>query len=269
MTTGAETDGLADPTANKRLDGRVAIVTGGGRGIGRSIAMLFARHGAKVLIATRSGSYGQSAVAEIKSVGGEAEAMEVALDSVDAAKSVIERASELWGGLDIIVHNSSSTRSGLLTELADDAFQELFDSSANTAFWLMKHGFPLLRKSSAGRVILTSSVAAERSQNGYAVYGSVKGALNALVRGAAYELGPHGITVNAVAPGGTRSETFDANMRSEMREEWEQMIPLRRIGEAADVARAMLFLASDEASYLTGDIIRVDGGQSLGQKDPW
>lgn len=257
------------PTQAQRLKDRVAIVTGSGRGIGQGIAKLFASHGAKVLVATRTGSVGQATVDGIRSSGGTAECLEVTFGTPWAASAAVARAGELWGRLDVIIHNASSTHSGLLTELPDSALQDIFDSSVNTAFWLIKQGFPLLKASPAGRFIVTSSTASKRAQPGYAAYGAMKGSLDSLIRGAAIELGPHGITVNAVAPGGTRSASFDANIDEEGRSAWERMIPMRRVGLPADIANAMLYLASAEAGYVTGQVIRVDGGQTLGQRDPW
>ena len=257
----------AEPSlAAQRLAGRVAIVTGAGQGIGRAIARLFARHGARVLIATRTAHHGESAVAEIRGQGGEAELMAVELGQRTAASALVARAIALWGRLDILVHNAADLPYTPLLAPEDREFQKIFDVSVNTGFWLMKDAHPHLRRSPAGRILFTSSLSADRNHlYGISHYGAAKGAINALVRGAAVEFGRDGITVNGVSPGGTRSASLEASLSEDAIREWEQQIPLGRIGEGDDIARAMLFLASDDASYITGQNLVVDGGQLLGQ----
>lgn len=251
--------------STQRLQDRVAIVTGSGRGIGKAIAQLFARHGAKVLVATRTGHYGQQTVDEIRANGGSAALMEVTIGPEATAQQVVETAIEQWGRLDIVVHNAAFLTPARLVEVDDAALTAALEVGVKSAVWLMKHAHPFIARSPGGRFLFTSSVAAERSQPGYACYGAVKGAINALVRGAAVELGPDRITVNAVAPGGTRSASFDASVTPEAIRQWEPRIPLGRVGEGQDIANAMLFLASDEAPYITGRTLTVDGGQTLGQ----
>jgi 3-oxoacyl-[acyl-carrier protein] reductase len=249
----------------KRLEGRIAIVTGGGRGIGQSISELFAMHGAKVLVATRTAKYGADTVAAIKANGGIAELIEVELGTYEATQSIVKRATELWGAIDILVHNAAYVPHSVLTETSNSEFAKAFDVSVNSGFWLLKEAYPWLKKSRNGRLIFTSSIAADRNaMRGLAHYSATKGAINALVRGAALELAADKITVNAVAPGGTMSAALVAAMSPASIEAWEASLPFGRIGAGVDIANAMLFLASDDAVYVTGQTLIVDGGQTLG-----
>lgn len=248
-----------------RLDGRIVVLTGGGRGIGESIVKRFADEGARVLVVTRTAQHGEETVEAVRTMGGEAELLAVELGTRGAAREIIDFAARRWGGIDILVHNAAYSPHGLLHEMDEAEIDRAFDVGVKSAFWLMKDAFPLLRKSRAGRVILTSSIMADRnSLVGLSAYTAAKGAINSLVRGAAVEFGPEGITVNAVAPGGTMSVSFAAGVSAPVIDEWEKSIPLRRIGQGMDIANAMLFLASDEGAYITGQTLIVDGGQALG-----
>lgn len=250
---------------NGRLEGRVAIVTGAGRGIGEAIVRRFAAEGARLLVVTRTASYGQEAVDAARALGAEAELCAVELGTRAAAAEIVRFADERWGRLDILVHNANYTPHALLHETSDEDFAKTLDVGVQTAFWLMKDAYPLLCRSPAGRVILTSSIMADRNSIAtLSAYTTVKGAINALIRGAAVEFGPQGITVNGVAPGGTMSVSFAAGVSAEFIAEWEKTMPLRRIGQGVDIANAMLFLASDEGAYVTGQTLVVDGGQALG-----
>lgn len=255
---------MAD-TRQGRLAGRRVIITGGGRGIGEAIVKRFADEGAKVLIATRTAAYGQETVDAVRAAGGEAHLIIAELGTRNAATKIVDFSKRLWGGLDILVHNAAYAPHGMLPETADTEWAKAMDVGPNTAFWLMKDAFPMLKESVAGRVILTSSIMADRNSiPGLSAYTAVKGAINSLVRGAAVDFGPDGITVNAVAPGGTMSVSFAAGIAADYLAEWEKTMPLRRVGQGIDIANAMLFLASDDGSYVTGQTLIVDGGQALG-----
>lgn len=248
-----------------RLSGRVAVITGAGRGIGEAIVQRFAEEGASILVVTRTAAYGQETVDAARALGVDAELCAVELGTRAAATEIIDVVTKRWGRLDILVHNAAYAPHGLLQETPDEEFAKALDVGVKTAFWLMKDGYSLLCASGRGRVILTSSIMADRnSLAGLSAYTMAKGAINALVRGAAVEFGPQGITVNAVAPGGTMSVSFAAGVSPEFLAEWEQTMPLRRVGQGVDIANAMLFLASDEGSYVTGQTLIVDGGQALG-----
>ncbi|KJS09609.1 MAG: hypothetical protein VR73_01755 [Gammaproteobacteria bacterium BRH_c0] len=267
MTSSAVDHSVQSTLLTRRLQGRVAIVTGGGRGIGAAIARLFAAHGARVLIATRTASHGESVLEDIRNLGGEASLIEVDLGERAGATTIVNRALELWGQLDIVVHNAAYLPYTSLLGTDDSEFQKIFDVSVNTGFWLIKDAYPHLCRSESARILFTSSLSADRNHlYGVSHYGAAKAAINSLVQGAAVELGKDAITVNAVAPGGTRSASFEASLSAEAIRQWEQNIPLGRVGEGDDIAKAMLFLASDDAAYITGQIVVVDGGQLLGQQ---
>jgi 3-oxoacyl-[acyl-carrier protein] reductase len=250
--------------SGSRLKERVAIVTGGGRGIGRAIAARFAAEGARVLVVTRTATFGEEAVADIRAAGGAAELLAVNLGSRTAAAASVARAAELWGKLDIVVHNAAESGSSSIVEMSDEQFARSFDVNASTSFWLIKDSYAYLKASPAGRVLLTSSIAGlSNAWSGLSAYGASKAALQQLVRYAARELGPEGITVNAVAPGATLSDNIKRNQTPEQIAAMSRNIPLRRYGECDDIANTMLFLASDEGAYITGQTIAVDGGLSL------
>lgn len=218
-----------------------------------------------MLIATRTAGYGQETADAVRAAGGDAHLIVAELGTRNAATKIVDFARRLWGGLDILVHNAAYAPHGMLNKTDDSEWSRAMDVGPNTAFWLMKDAFPLLKASKAGRVILTSSIMADRnSMPGLAAYTAVKGTINALVRGAAVDFGPDGITINAVAPGGTMSVSFAAGMSADYVAEWEKTIPLRRVGQGSDIADAMLFLASDDGGYVTGQTLIVDGGQALG-----
>jgi 3-oxoacyl-[acyl-carrier protein] reductase len=180
-------------------------------------------------------------------------------------RAIIATAIEHWGRLDIIVHNAALIEHSLLTECDDQAFTRQFDGGMNTGFWLIKHGYPYLKQGGGGRILFTSSVGARITAPGYGLYGAVKAGIEGLVRGAATELGADGITVNAVSPGGTKTPSLEQSLDEDVQALWSSHIPMRRLGLVEDIASAMLYLASDEASYVTGHVLTVDGGQSLPQ----
>lgn len=248
-----------------RLKGRVAVVTGAGRGIGEAIVTRLAEEGANVLVVTRTASYGEETVEHARALGVEAELCAVELGQREVSHQIIGMAEKRWGRLDILVHNAGYSPFAMLHETSDEQLEKALNVGAKSAFWLMQDAFAMLRESDAGRVILTSSIMADRnSLVGLSAYTMVKGAINSLVRGAAVEFGPEGITVNAVAPGGTMSVSFAAGVPEDFLRKWEQSMPLRRVGQGMDIANAMLFLASDEGAYITGQTLIVDGGQALG-----
>lgn len=247
-----------------RLQDRVAIVTGGGKGIGRATAERFAAEGARVLIATRTGASGEDAAAAIRASGGLAQVMELDAGSPDAAASAVGKAVDLWGRLDIIVHNAAFVPYGVLAGLDDSAFVRAMDTNVTAAFRFLKAGVPHMEKHGVGRLIVTSSTAAKGPiPTGLAAYGTTKAALEGLVRGAAVELAPRGITVNGVAPGATLTPSMEHDMSAAAIAELKKTMPLGRIGASEDIAAAMLYLASDDGAYVTGQTLVVDGAQTL------
>ncbi|MBE7209581.1 MAG: SDR family oxidoreductase [Gluconacetobacter diazotrophicus] len=250
--------------SESRLRERVAIVTGGGRGIGRATAERLAREGARVLIATRTAEAGEAAAAAIRSAGGDAAVLPVDIGEPDAPRRAVEAAVARWNRLDIVVHNAAHVPYGLLSDLPEAEFSRAFDTNVTAGLRLLKHALPHLEAGGNGRLILTSSVAARGMLHaGLAAYSTSKAALEGFVRGAAIELAPRGITVNAVAPGATRTPAMRDAMSPAVIAALETRMPMQRIGSSEDVAAAMAFLASDDGAYVTGHVLLVDGAQSL------
>jgi 3-oxoacyl-[acyl-carrier protein] reductase len=240
------------------LSNRVAIVTGASRGIGRAIAEQMARQGALVIAAAR-GEHARAVADEIQASGRRAEA--VALDVTDAAAaervvaSVIERHSRI----DILVNNAGITRDQLLLRMKRDDWDAVLATNLTAAFTLTQAVLKPMIRQRAGRVICISSVVGQSGNAGQANYAASKAGLIGFVKSLALEVASRGITANVVAPGLIETE-MTRTLTGEARDDWASRIPLRRLGTPADVASAVCFLASDEASYITGQVLAVNGG---------
>lgn len=250
---------------SRRFEGKVVVITGAGRGMGRTIADMFVDEGAMVVIAARTVSYGKQAVAEIEARGGEALLCQTDVLSRADIFRLIDQAVARFGGIDVIVHCAAEVIYGRLLEISDDDIEKIFASNLKAAFWLTKASAPHLSKArDGGRIVLISSICGTRTVvPGLVAYGTAKAGLNAFIAGAALELARDNITVNGVEPGVTatdrmRSVTTDAQAR-----EIASTVPLGRIGESSEIGEAVLYLASPRAGYTTGRTITVDGGLSL------
>jgi len=242
------------------LEGKVALVTGGSRGIGRAVAETLAKAGAHVVITYRSNSAAaEETIAAIEAAGGKAEAVSFDVASAEVAEETVRGIAKRIGRLDILVNNAGIARDQLLLRVKEDEVTATFATNVAGAIWCAKAAIRPMMKAKSGRIINLSSVVAEAGNPGQAVYSASKAALLGLTKTLAREYAKRGVTVNAVAPG-----YIDTDMTSGLPEAATQAIveqtPLGRVGRPEEVAAAVLFLASDEAAYITGQVLRVNGG---------
>ena len=240
------------------LSGRVALVTGASRGIGRSIAVRLAGQGAVVVAAARDG-HARGTAEEIGSAGGRAEA--IALDVTDGAAiaAAVSGVLARHGRIDVLVNNAGITRDQLMLRLKREDWDAVLATNLTSAFTLTQAVLKPMVRQRGGRIICISSVVGQGGNAGQANYAASKAGLIGFAKSVALEVASRGITVNVVAPGMIATDMTRA-MTDAAREEWESRIPLRRMGTPDDVATAVCFLASDEASYITGQVLAVNGG---------
>jgi 3-oxoacyl-[acyl-carrier protein] reductase len=246
------------------LSGKVAIVTGAGQGIGEGIARLFAKSGAKVVIATRSSANGQAVVDSIVKSGGVAWLNQTDVGQHDQVKRVVAQTVDRFGRLDIVVHNAGIYPILSIERLSDADLDQTLSVNLKAGFWFIQAALPHLRKQGGGRFLFTSSVTGPNvAMPETAHYAASKNGINGLIRTAALEYARENITVNGVEPGYILTPAMDALGGPEALAEMAKQIPIGKLGMPADVANAMLFLASDAAAYITGQTIVVDGGSTL------
>lgn len=242
------------------LSGRVALVTGASRGLGRAIAIHLARAGADVAVNyLHSAERAAEVVDVIKEAGGRAEAFRADVSDFKEATDLVERTVEQFGRLDILVNNAGITKDGLLLRLKEEDWDQVLATNLKSLFNCTKAASRIMLKQRHGRIINISSVIGLLGNAGQTNYAAAKAGIIGFTKAAARELGSRGITVNAVAPGFIISEMTE-HLPDETRNDYLSRIPLGRFGEPDDVARAVLFLASDDAAYITGVTLAVDGG---------
>jgi 3-oxoacyl-[acyl-carrier protein] reductase len=250
---------------DKALEGRVALVTGGSRGIGRAICVALGRRGATVLVnyAAREDA-ARATAAAVEREGGEAVITGFDVANRDAVMETIKELGKEHGGLHILVNNAGVAINGLAMRFKPDDWRRIMDTNLDGAFWCTQAATPfLLRAKEQGRVINLSSVVGETGNPGQAAYAATKAGLIGLTKSLAREYASRGVCVNAIAPGFIETDMTAEHLPAEQRDKLLEQIPLGRIGAADDVANAVAFLAGPEAAYITGQVLRINGGMLM------
>ncbi len=251
--------------AEMELQGRVAIVTGAAMGIGRASAEALARAGAATVLADIDEDAGRESAEAILRAGFIARFVRADVTSMADLETLAAETLTTFGGIDILVNNAARAIGGAVDEIDETSWNTVISTNLTSVWRGMKVCIPAMKKRGGGAIVSLSSVQALTGFRGWAAYAAAKGGINALTQQAAIDLAPHGIRVNAVAPGTIMTPLNERIFRShpdpaKLIRTWNEAHPLGRFGEACEVAEAVLFLASDRASFITGTILRVDGG---------
>ncbi len=244
------------------LNGQIALVTGGSQGIGRAAALALAELGADVAIMARSAEKCEAVAEEIRALGRRALAVPGDMSNPEEIKSVVERTASGLGPISILVNNAAITRDGLLLRMKRDDWNEVIDTNLTGVFLLIQQVLPMMTKARRGRIINLTSVVAQSGNVGQANYIAAKAGVIGLTKAVAREYGARNITVNAIAPGYIETP-MTAVLPEAVKQSMLDQIPLKRAGLDQDVASAVAFLASDEAGYITGQVINVNGGMYM------
>lgn len=243
------------------LKGQVALVTGASRGLGKAIAIVLARSGARVACVARDADKLAQTVAAITEAGGQAEAFSCDVKDRQSVGQLVDRIVEQWGRLDILVNNAGVTRDTLLLRMSDDQWDEVLSTNLTGAFLFARAAGLHMMRARHGRIINITSVVGLMGNPGQTNYSASKAGLIGFTRSLSRELAGRKVTINAVAPGFIESDMTQA-LGPALLDEAKKRIPAKRLGTAEDVAGAVLFLASPAASYITGQVIVVDGGMT-------
>ncbi|MDI3540576.1 MAG: 3-oxoacyl-[acyl-carrier protein] reductase [Thermosediminibacterales bacterium] len=247
----------------KELSGRIAVVTGGSRGIGKAIALELAENGANVVINYSKDSKGAQEVAEnIRNKGIDCLTIKANVSSASEVENMVETIIERYGRIDILVNNAGITRDSLLARMKEKDWDDVIDINLKGVYNCTKSVVKIMMKQRWGRVVNISSVVGITGNPGQTNYSAAKAGIIGFTKSCARELASRGITVNAVAPGFIRTDMTD-KLRNEIKKELESKIPVGRLGKPEDVAHTVLFLVSSKADYITGQVINVDGGMVM------
>src|SRR5262245_39444769 len=247
-----------------QLKDRIAIVTGGSRGIGRGIVSAFAADGARVAVVYRgSQPAAEALVQEVTQAGGAARAYQCDVADMASVEGCVKKVVEELGEVDILVNNAGVIHDDLFVRLEPAQWNTVLQTNLGGTYHFCRAlAYPMMRRRS-GRIINVSSVAAEHVNMGQTNYAASKGAINAFTRALAIELAGRGVTVNAIAPGFIETD-MSAAVRNKAGDLIKKIIPMKRVGTPEDIAKVAVFLASADSAYITGQVITVDGGLSLG-----
>lgn len=246
-----------------KLEGKAAIVTGASRGIGREIALELARQGADVVV-NYSGSEERAnhVVEEIKALGRKAFSFQCNVANSESVASMVKEAIDTFGKIDILVNNAGITRDNLLMRMKEDEWDDVININLKGVFLCTKAVTRQMMKQRSGRIINISSIVGVSGNPGQANYVAAKSGVIGLTKTTAKELSSRGITVNAIAPGFITTDMTD-KLNEDVKEQMLQQIPLARFGEPADIANVVVFLASEDSRYMTGQTLHVDGGMVM------
>lgn len=242
---------------------RSVIVTGGSKGIGKGIAQVFARQGAKVMIAARGEEAGKAAAKQMSDAGGTAEFCQCDVSDWDSVQNMIKTTVDRFGGLDVLCANAGAFPQTKMVDMDPSEWDQVLATNLKSAFLCVKAAIPHFEKGGGGRVVLTSSITGPVTGfPGWSHYGASKSGQLGFLRTACMELSRYNVTINAVMPGNIYTEGLQ-DLGQDYLDTMAASIPLKRLGDVADIGNAALFFASDEAGYITGQTIVVDGGQTL------
>ena len=246
----------------KLLEGKVALITGATRGIGRAIALLFAEHGANVAFTYHSSSAAAEEITnELEACGVKAKAFASDAASFEGSHEVVKQVIEEFGRIDILVNNAGITKVGLMMRMSEQQWDDVINTNLKSAFNFTHAVIPVMAKQRGGSIINMSSVVGVSGNAGQCNYSASKAGLIGLTKSIAKEMGPRGIRANAIAPGFIETD-MTSQLSQEVRDAWTQQIPLRRGGTPEDVAKVALFLASDLSGYISGQVINCCGAMN-------
>ncbi len=242
------------------MKGRTAVVTGAAKGIGKAIALELAANGANLVLNYRSSDVAiKEVIMEIENMGQKAIAVKADVSDFKQAEELIKTAVENFGSLDILVNNAGITKDGLLMRMTEENFDKVIQTNLKGTFNCIRHASSIMLKQKKGKIVNISSIVGICGNTGQVNYAASKAGVIGITKSAAKELASRGITVNAVAPGFINTDMTEI-LSDKIKESVINEIPLKRFGEAEDVAKAVCFLVSDDADYITGQVLQVDGG---------